>query len=189
MPLPAVLLPGAALELRVREPRQLALLRACGRTGGSFGVCLQRAAAEPEAAADDAAATPAEDGTEACVEDFDVDAGGVLTLRIRGGRRFRVRRTRMRADGVVTGEVEWCAPDPDEELRPEHALLALLLQRILEQAGGAHADPTPAQLDDAAWVGWRLAEWLPLTARQRQALLQQDDPHARLQQLLALLPE
>jgi len=33
-------------------------------------------------------------------------------------------------------------------------------------------------------VGWRLAELLPLSLPQRRALLQLDDPHARLQALL-----
>src|SRR3546814_13632786 len=39
-PLHTVLLPGAALGLRVFEPRYLALLRECGRSGGGFGICL-----------------------------------------------------------------------------------------------------------------------------------------------------
>lgn len=189
LPLPTVLLPGAVLGLRGLEPQQLDLVRACSRAGSGFGACLRWPDAGQAGAERGATALPAAYGTQARIEDFGVDAGGLLTLRIRGGRRFRVRRTRVRADGLVMGAVEWCAPDRDEELRPEHALLALLLQRILERAVGAHADPAPAQLDDAAWVGWRLAEWLPLTERQRQALLQQDDPHARLQQLLALLPD
>jgi len=33
------------------------------------------------------------------------------------------------------GEVRWCAPDTDDELRPQHALLSTLLQHIIEQAG------------------------------------------------------
>ncbi|MGO4779312.1 ATP-dependent protease, partial [Lysobacter sp. 2RAB21] len=45
-----------------------------------------------------------------------------------------------------------------------------------------------SRMDDAAWVGWRLAELLPLSLPQRQMLLQMDDPHLRLDQLLALLP-
>jgi Lon protease-like protein len=43
------------------------------------------------------------------------------------------------------------------------------------------------RLDDAAWIGWRLVELLPLSDRQRQALLQEDDPHVRLDELLALV--
>ena len=183
-PLPAVLLPGAALGLRVFEPRYLDLVRECGRQGSGFGVCLLLPG---EGGEDGTAAAPAAYGTEARIEDFGND-DGLLTLRVRGRRRFRVLRTRIRGNGLVVGEVQWRDPDPDDELRPEHALLGLLLQRILDQAGGEHAGATPAQLDDAAWVGWRLAELLPVTDLQRQQLLQEDDPHARLQQLLALIP-
>ena len=39
-PLHTVLLPGAALGLRVFEPRYLDLVRDCGRNGRGFGVCL-----------------------------------------------------------------------------------------------------------------------------------------------------
>ncbi len=183
-PLHAVLVPGAALGLRVFEPRYLDLVRECGRSGGGFGVCLIMEGEEAGAAA-----TPAAFGTEAMIEDFDTDDSGVLTLRVRGRRRFRVERTRVRDNGLVGGEVEWRDPDPDEELRPEHGLLALLLQRILEQAGGEHADAPASRFDDAAWVGWRLSELLPLADLQRQSLLQEDDPHARLQQLLGWVSE
>ncbi|HEY0309626.1 MAG TPA: LON peptidase substrate-binding domain-containing protein [Luteimonas sp.] len=183
-PLHAVLVPGAALGLRVFEPRYLDLVRECGRSGGGFGVCLIMEGEEAGAAA-----TPAAFGTEAMIEDFDTDDSGVLTLRVRGRRRFRVERTRVRDNGLVVGEVEWRDPDPDEELRPEHGLLALLLQRILEQAGGEHADAPASRFDDAAWVGWRLSELLPLADLQRQSLLQEDDPHARLQQLLGWVSE
>ena len=183
-PLHAVLVPGAVLGLRVFEPRYLDLVRECGRDGTGFGICL---ILEGEEAG--AAATPAAFGTEALIEDFDTDDAGLLTLRVRGRRRFRVQRTRVRDNGLVVADVEWREPDPDDELRPEHGLLALLLQRILEQAGGEHADAPPARFDDAAWVGWRLAELLPLPDPQRQSLLQEDDPHARLQQLLGWVSE
>jgi Lon protease-like protein len=94
----------------------------------------------------------------------------------------------VRDNGLVVAQVEWCEPDPDDELRPEHAVLGMLLRSILEQVGGEHAAAPPARFDDAGWVGWRLAELLPLSDEQRQLLLQEDDPHARLDALLALLP-
>jgi Lon protease-like protein len=177
-PLHTVLLPGAALDLRVFEARYLDLVRDCGRENRGFGVCMIVDGTEAGEAA-----APAAWGTEARIEDFGSDPGGLLTLRVRGHRRFHVRRTRVRDNGLVVGEVEWREPDGDDELRPEHALLATLLQKILEQAGGEHANAGPAQSGDAAWVGWRLAEMLPLLPVQRQVLLQEDDPHARLQLL------
>ncbi|MEO5566289.1 MAG: LON peptidase substrate-binding domain-containing protein [Luteimonas sp.] len=178
-PLHAVLMPGGALGLRVFEARYLDLVRSCGRDGSGFGVCL---IIEGEEAG--AAAMPAAFGTEARIEDFGSDERGLLTLQVRGHRRFHVRRTRIRDSGLVVGEIDWCDPDPDDELRPEHAVLGSLLQRLFEQVGGEHAAAGPAQLDSASWISWRLAELLPLSDLQRQAVLQQPDPHARLQSLL-----
>ena len=182
-PLKTVLVPGATLGLRVFEPRYLDLVRECGHDGSGFGICL---ILEGEEAG--ATTTSAAFGTEARIEDFGADAGGLLTLQVRGARRFHVRRTRVRDNGLVVAQVEWCDPDPDDELRPEHAVLGMLLRGILEQVGGEHATAPPARFDDAGWVGWRLAELLPLDDEQRQLLLQEDDPHARLDALLKLLP-
>ena len=107
---------------------------------------------------------------------------------MRGTRRFHAHRVRVRDNGLQVADVSWCDPDPDDDLRPEHGLLATLLQQIIDQVGGEHAKAPQAKFDDAAWVGWRLAELLPLEDSQRQVLLQLDDPHQRLDRLLALLP-
>jgi Lon protease-like protein len=183
-PLHVVLLPGAALGLRVFERRYLDMLRECSRQNTPFGVCLILDGDEVGSPA-----VPAAYGVEARVEDFDVGADGVLVLRLRGQRRFHVLRTRIRDNGLVLADVEWATPDHDDELRPEHALLATVLEHIIEQAGVAFAPTHPAQLEQAAWVGWRLAELLPLDEPQRLQLLQQDDPHQRLQHLLAWIPD
>ncbi|MDO7933943.1 LON peptidase substrate-binding domain-containing protein [Xanthomonas euvesicatoria pv. eucalypti] len=182
-PLHSVLLPGAAMGLRVFERRYLDLVRECGRNGTSFGVCLILEGNEVGVQA-----TPAAFGTEVRIEDFDVGADGVLVLRLRGTRRFHVQRSRIRDNGLVVGDVAWREPDPDDELRPEHGLLSTVLERMLEQVGGEFASVGPGLMDQAAWVGWRLAELLPLTEQQRLSLLQQDDPHRRLDQLLAWMP-
>ena len=181
-PLHAVLVPGARLGLRVFERRYLDLVRDCGRNGHGFGVCLildGQEAGQP--------AAPAAYGTEALIEDFDIGDDGLLSLRVRGTRRFQVVRRRVRDNGLVVGEVRWCEPESDDELRPEHGLLSTLLQSLLEQAGADLAQITPAQIDSAAWVGWRLAELLPLSPRQRVQLLQEDDPHRRLDRLLSTI--
>lgn len=183
-PLRTVLVPGASLGLRVFEARYLDLVSECSRGGHGFGVCLLLQGDGPGTPP-----APAAHGTEAMIEDFGSGEDGLLTLRLRGARRFRVSRTRVRGNGVLVGDVEWLAPDPDDELRPEHALLGTLLVKLLEQVGGEHAEAPAARLDEAAWVGWRLAELLPISDAQRLALLAQPDPHARLERLLAMIPE
>ncbi|CAG4969699.1 MAG: LON peptidase substrate-binding domain-containing protein [Lysobacter sp.] len=183
-PLPTVLVPGAALGLRVFEPRYLDLVSECGRKGTGFGVCLLMDGDEGSETTAAAAF-----GTEALIEDFGTGDDGLLTLRVRGARRFHARQLRVRDNGLQVAEVEWADPDPVEPLRPEHGLLATLLRGVLEQVGGEHADALDARIDDAAWVGWRLVEMLPLQDIQRQQLLQVDDPHERLDRLLSLLPD
>ena len=175
-----VLVPGAALDLRIFERRYLDMVRECGRGGSGFGVCLilEQGEVGPPT-------MPAAFGTEAVIEDFGTTPDGLLSLRVRGQRRFHVVRTRVRDSGLVMADVHFCDEDvTSPRLRPEHALLAELLRRILVQVTTGDADREPALFEDAAWVGWRLAEVLPLSLAQRQVLLQLDDPHARLQHLL-----
>ncbi|GIX35821.1 MAG: ATP-dependent protease [Lysobacteraceae bacterium] len=181
-PLRAVLYPGGELRLRVFEPRYLDLVRECALHDRPFGACRMLDADA------DGPALPAAWGTEARIVDFDVDRHGLLGILTLGGRRFHVERPRCRDNGLVLVEVRWIPARP-EPLRPEHALLAYLLERMLERAGGRHARAGPAQYDDAEWVGYRLCELLPLDEDERQRQLQTDCPHARLQRLLELLPD
>ena len=123
-PLHTVLLPGAPLGLRVFERRYLDLVAECGRSGQGFGICLildGEETGEP--------ATPAAYGVEARIEDFGSDRNGLLTLQVRGARRFRVARTRVRDNGLLVGEVQWC-DEAAAPLQPQHAALATLLAEL-----------------------------------------------------------
>lgn len=183
-PLGSVLLPGGQLSLRIFERRYLDLVKRCGRSGEGFGICLilaGREAGEP--------AIPATHGTEAAIVDFSLTDDGLLGLTVEGRRRFRVERTRVRDDGLVLGDVQWLEEPAPQPLRDEHALLSVLLARILDKAGIEHEGVGKGLLADATWVGWRLADWLPLAPTERLALLQEPDPHARLQQLIVRLPD
>ncbi len=180
-PLSAVLLPGASMGLRVFEARYLDLVRECGRSGRTFGICLileGHEAGRP--------AVPAAIGTEALIEDFDSDGDGLLTLKVRGGRRFRAQRLRVRDNGLQVAEVQWFQPEGPKRVVPEHSALVTVLQHALDRTGGEHAGVSGARLEDAEWVSWRLAELLPLSATQRQMLLQIEEAYERMEQLLIL---
>ncbi len=183
-PLSSVLFPGGSLGLRIFEPRYLDLIKRCGRSGEGFGVCLILEGTEAGAPA-----IPAALGTEAAIVDFAMTDDGLLGITVEGRRRFHVERTRVRSDGLIVADVRWL-PDPGEaRVREEHALLGVLLARILDKAGVEHDGIGKGRLAEAEFVGWRLAEWLPLSAAERQWLLQLDDPHERLQQLVERLPD
>lgn len=182
-PLNAVLFPGGPLSLRIFEPRYLDLVRDCSRSGSGFGVCLilaGREAGEP--------AVPAAIGTLARITDFYTLPDGLLGISAEGGERFQVASTRVRDNGLVHGEVRLWPDEPRVEVPAEHGLLATILERLLEQVGGPHARSERARLDDASWVGFRLAELLPLEPSEKQHLLQLTDPVRRLAQLQHYLP-
>ncbi|TXK59116.1 LON peptidase substrate-binding domain-containing protein [Alkalisalibacterium limincola] len=183
-PLGTVLLPGAELRLRIFEARYLDLVRTCSRQGTGFGVCLLLEGHEVGGGSASAAT-----GTEARITDFGTTDEGLLALTVVGGRRFHVEHTRVRDNGLVVGEVRWHETPEPEEVRPEHGLLSQLLERIVAHFGGAHARAGPRDYDDADWVGWRLSELLPLSPLQRQSMLEEGDPHRRLDRILELLPE
>lgn len=182
-PLDTVLFPGGGISLRIFEPRYLDMVRDCARANSPFGVCLILAGAEVGEAA-----TPAAIGTLAHIVDFSTTPEGLLGIRAQGGRRFRLARSRVRDSGLAHGEVELWPDETRTELPVEFQLLATILERLLDKAGGPHANAARANFDDASWVGFRLAELLPLDNRERQRLLQTVDPLERLAQLMHTLP-
>ena len=182
-PLGTVLFPGGEIALRIFEPRYLALVRDCTRHASGFGVCLILEGSEVGAPASTAAI-----GTLAHIVDFEARQDGLLGIVARGGARFQARSTRVRDNGLVHGEVRFWPDEPVIPVPPEFGLLATILERLIEQVGGPHAKAERARFDDASWIGFRLAEMLPLAMPERQQLLQFTDPLQRLQQLMAWLP-
>jgi uncharacterized protein len=182
-PLSCVLFPGGPLALRIFEQRYLDLVRDCTRRGSGFGVCLilqGREAGDP--------ALPAAVGTVAQITDFYTLPDGLLGIAAEGGARFQVTSTRVRDNGLVHGEVRFWPDEPVVPVPPEHSLLATILERLIEKSGGPFAKAERACYDNASWVGFRLAEALPLAPPERQALLQMTDPLQRLASLMHHVP-
>lgn len=182
-PLRTVLFPGGTLHLRIFEPRYLQLVRDCTRLGRPFGVCLILAGREAGRPA-----VPARVGTEARIVDFYTLPDGLLGIACRGEGRFRVLGLRVRDNGLMIGEVEPFALEAPRALPPEFGLLAVLLERMIERIGAAFGSFSRGDLDEAGWVGMRLAELLPLELEERQELLESEDPIARLRRIAELLP-
>ncbi|HVB83848.1 MAG TPA: LON peptidase substrate-binding domain-containing protein [Rhodanobacteraceae bacterium] len=182
-PLSTVLFPGGPLQLRIFEPRYLAMVRECARSDSAFGVCLILSGREAGLPAE-----PAAVGTLARISDFYTLPDGLLGIGAVGGARFRALRTRVREDGLLLGTIELWADEPAIAVPPEFGLLATILERLTEQLEPAWRDAPRANYDDAVWVGFRLAELLPLGDGERQQLLELTDPVARLGQLTVWLP-
>lgn len=179
-PLGTVLFPEGRLGLRIFEPRYLDMISRCLRTDGTFGICLIR-----EGRDTGVPAQPHDIGTEARIVDWDRNDDGLLALTVHGERRFRIANTRVQADNLLLGEAEWLA-DETEALPAEYTPLADLLWQLLQRVEPGRAE-AGERFSDAAWVGYRLAECLPLQPEQSQALLAQPDPLLRLRSLAAVV--
>lgn len=181
-PLHTVLFPGGPLALRVFEPRYLDMVGRCLREGSGFGVSLIREGKEVGAAA-----VPYEVGTFGYISYWQRRADGLLGITLIGERRFRILSSEVGADQLVTAEVQWLDDTAGAPPLPERfSRLAGLLRGILEQLEQPYRK-IPRHYDDAAWVGGRLAELMPLSLTQKQYFLQMDDPVQRLERLQAML--
>jgi Lon protease-like protein len=168
------LFPDGLLALRVFEKRYLDMVGRLVRDDGTFGVCL--IAAGPEVGE---AAVPHLIGTEARLERWGMPAPGVFSLVVRGVRRFRLVDHELERDGLLVGRVIWL-PEPERQLVPEaQADILPLLQALVERE--TERVNQPYRFDDAAWVGARYAELLPIPLLARQRLLELDDAISRLE--------
>jgi Lon protease-like protein len=182
-PLNSVLFPGGALSLRIFERRYLDLVRDCARSGNGFGVCLILHGQEAGETA-----VPAAVGTLARIVDFCTLPDGLLGISAAGNERFHVDSSRVRDNGLAHGVVRFWPDEPAVPVPAEFGLLVQILERLLEQPGNPYAQAARDLFDDSSWVGFRLAEALPLENRERQHLLQMTDPLDRLAQLMHYLP-
>jgi Lon protease-like protein len=182
-PLNLVLFPDGPLPLRIFETRYYDMVRRCMREGSGFGVVLIREGPESGTGETDVY----EVGTAADITDFHQLADGLLGLSCIGRRRFRIVARSRQADGLNLSEVNWIEAEPTVPVPPRHVRLAALLRNVLPQLGEVYAG-IEMRLDDAAWVGHRLAEILPLPLAEKQTYLELDDPLERLDRLALLAP-
>lgn len=179
-PLRTVLFPGAALRLRIFEPRYLDMVSRCLREDTGFVVVLIREGSEV------GPATTHEVGTLARIADWDRMSDGLLGITAQGVERVRLHASRRRPDGLLLAHVEPLGPDPVVPVETRHtaAIAALESLRALT-SDGAPADDLSAE--DAAGVVARLAPLLPVSAIEKQGWLEIDDPVARLDAMMPAL--
>ena len=182
-PLNLVLFPDGPLPLRIFETRYYDMVRRCMREGRGFGVVLIREGREVGLSDTDLY----EVGTMAEITDFHQLQDGLLGLSCVGRQRFRIIERRRQADGLNLGEVEWLSIEPSLAVPARHQRLSTLLGTVLPQLGEVYSN-IDMRLDDAAWVGHRLAEILPIPLGDKQSYLEIDDPVERLDRLAAIAP-
>ena len=178
-PLNIVLFPRGPLPLRIFETRYIDMVRSCMRQDQGFGVALIREGSEAGPAG------TVDVGTMAKIVDFHQLSDGFLGLSCVGGRRFRITGRGRQTNGLNIVQMEWLEEEAKTPVPGRHAHLAELLKSVLPQLGEVYAG-MEMQLDDASWVGFRLAEILPIPAAEKQFCLELKDPIERLDLLSPL---
>lgn len=176
-PLNAVLFPGGPLSLRIFEPRYLDMVSHCLKTDSAFGVCLIQDGKEAGPAA-----VPHSIGTLARIIDWDKLPEGLLGIVVLGSHRFVIESTEIGNNQLVSGTVKVLPEPTPEDLPPELDILPRLLEQIITEAGPRY-DSIDRNFDDTNWIGYRLAEILPLEPLIRQRLLEIDNSVERLRKI------
>ena len=182
--LKTVLFPGGVLPLKVFEQRYIEMAKTCLRDGAPFGVCLITAGSE--VATGGPPPEFAEVGTTATFSSWDMQEPGILHVTATGGERFRVQSHRVERNGLFVAEAVRIPVEPTVALDEGYAPMAKLLELIAAQVGRRQFPETTA-FDDASWVGYRLAELLPLPPSIKQGMLEINDSEMRLSLLQKFL--
>lgn len=180
-PLNTVLFPGGDLDLRIFEQRYLRMVSHCLRENQPFGICLIDEGQEVGGLA-----VPCRTGTLVRIIDWEQRSDGLLGINVHAEQRFKVIDYAADAQQLLYAEVTLLDNVPAVAVGERFQPLVELLLRIQDQLGEAGAAP-PDQIDDATWVGCRLAELLPIPLRAKQRLLEVNDPMTRLQLLQRML--
>ena len=186
-PLGAVLFPGGVLSLKVFEQRYLDMAAVCMKNGTPFGVCLIASGKEVVEKAGQKA-VPHKVGTLAHIASGDMPQLGILMLEVRGGRRFRIVSQDTRPDGLLCATVDLLDEPVRQAVPQAQQGLLPLLQKVAGDLGPEKM-PEPHAFDDAAWVGYRLTEVVPVQALAKQKLLELEDPLSRLEILHTYLAQ
>jgi Lon protease-like protein len=173
-PLHSVLFPGSLLPLRIFETRYMDMAKACLKSGDPFGVCLIVEGQEVGAPA-----VPSPVGCLARIAECDMEELGILKVLAHGLERFRVLAYEAGRSGLIVGQVERLTPEPAATDAPGLAECSDFLRKVIRGIGEARF-AAPLAYDDASWVGFRLAEILPLRNDVRQKLLELTDAGMRL---------
>ncbi len=182
-PLNLVLFPGGRLPLKIFEPRYIDLVSECLRTDTGFGVCFIKKGNDVGGSVQ-----CCDVGSYASIVDWCQLDDGLLGITVEAGRRFRVEQFSQRPNKLLLGDIQWLEEGKYSEMSGNYQTLQLLLTRILEHYEIFYEDQAQG-LEDVTWLGYRLAELLPLAPQIKQAFLEMDDGLQRLAELQQILNE
>ncbi|MGV3590565.1 MAG: LON peptidase substrate-binding domain-containing protein [Gammaproteobacteria bacterium] len=183
-PLNSVLFPKGRISLQIFESRYVDLVRNCLKDGSGFGIVLIEAGSEVARAGQklDIHRT----GTYSHVVDWNQLPNGLLGITAEGRTTFRVMESWREANNLCRAVVEF---RPQDSVEAEQVEVGEEFEDYVELLRGLSRHPAIEELkldmsfENLREVAWRLSELLPIGNREKQTLLEQVDPIARLQQI------
>ncbi len=175
-PLPVVLFPGTRMPLQIFEPRYLRMVSDAFKQGQGFVIVQTR----PEEEAVNGQTPFFDVGGYGEIVDFSPLPNDRLGIVVQGLRRVRIGQTRAEADNLLIGQCDWLMDEQAEAVPSRFEPLQVLLREMLKHPA---LKPLAGEEDvgNAVSLGFRLADWLPFSADDKQELLSCEGPGRRLQ--------
>jgi Lon protease-like protein len=180
-PLHSVLFPSGALPLRIFEPRYLEMISSCMKTSKGFGICLIRKGSEVGEVAD-----TYNTGTLSEITYFNTQPDGLLGITASGKQRFEIVSREVQSNKLTVAQVRLLPNEPNLPLPDEFQPAVQILKHLFQQLGYPFIK-IEKHYTDASWVGYRLAELLPLGLKEKQIFLQMNDPIQRIEEVWELM--
>jgi len=172
-PLNTVLFPGGPLPLRIFESRYIDMISERMKADAPFGVVLIKDGQEA------GPSSTFETGTLARITDWYQGSDGLLGVTAIGEQRFRLLASERQPDGLNVGEIELLPDEPAFELPAQYQFLTEILGAVMDDLGKLY-EPLERDMQNAAWLGYRFMEVLPIDLEQKQESLESNDTLARL---------
>ncbi len=180
-PLQRVVFPDSVLRLQIFEQRYLDMIAKQLSQQQGFGVTLIKKGNEAGIPA-----TPFEFGTYVEIVDFDQKDNGLLLITCLGQKRFRINSQTVMPDKLVTANVSWLEPLKQRAITDDQSELLHLLSDLSKHPQVDILD-VPERWTELGFVLERLTEYMPITEKQKQAVLEESDLDTRIAMLYQML--
>lgn len=183
-PLNSLVFPKGRVSLQIFESRYVDMIRKCLREDSGFGVILIETGSE--------IAHPGmrlnihRVGTYCRIVDWNQLPNGLLGITAEGFGTFEVVDCWREPSELCIGEVSFRAEDSVDadpvDVGEAFTDYVELLQTLARHPA-VESLKLDVQYDNLREISWRLSELLPVTNRQKQTLLEIEDPLVRLEQV------
>lgn len=180
-PLPAQIMPGGKIQLRIIEPCHIRMIRDCSLYQGNFGVIMiNPGEIQPLNQFSSV-------GTTVKIVDFDPLEYGLFNVTVFGYRRFQIHQIENQKDGLLNATIELLPSWPERTLPEHESYIAKCLCEVYSQYPELGKLYQERDLSNLTWLCQRWLEILPISMTHKQELTETNScerTHQLLTQIL-----